>query len=143
MEPNEIAALPAVLELDWQQFYAQQGMTRPMLEGLHHEQFAARWDIFRDVLWARFTAAVLAEDAGPEVIDTVRWLSPLRPRWIPKWLWRRIPTREVKYQLRVQPRYIYPHATVKVAALGSPVRFPYQTATNYYTPDWRQENDDE
>lgn len=144
MEPSEIDMLPTVLELDWQQFYARQGMSRAMLTGLHREQFHVAWDMIRDELWATFTAAVMAEDAGPTESDWVKWLSPIRPWWIPKWLWRRIPTKIVDYKLTVLPRYIYPHATIKVPEIGPPVRI---AVINHrpYNPlhDWRQEQNDD
>lgn len=136
MDPVEREVLPTILELDWQQFYAMQHISDGLL-GLHNEQFKVGWDFMREELWARFSAAVLAEDAGEKVEDYVTWLSPLRPWWIPKWLWRKIPTKPVRYTLTVQPRYIYPHATLKVPQVGAPVRFAYQTLDWRMSTDWR------
>jgi hypothetical protein len=64
---------------------------------------------------------LLTEPAGGAATDYVTALLPLRPRWLPRFLWRRIPTRSVRWTLSARPEWSYPRASV-VPDMGDPVR---------------------
>lgn len=130
-----------VLELAFQQFYSQARMPA----GLRRVEFESYANMMADEIIMQMRAMMLAEDGGPETTDTVAWLSPLRPWWIPKFLWRRIPTKHVRYTLTCQPKYLYPHATVRVPELGQPVRFAYMSPpwNTRDGSDWRDDNPEE
>jgi hypothetical protein len=82
--------------------------------------------------------AVLGEDGGDEVSDWVEVLLPIRPRWIPKWAWKRIPTRRARWELRAQPKWTYPHSNIKVPDLGPQVRIAMDGGMTRGDGEWRE-----
>jgi len=89
----------------------------------------AEFDLRRDArgeLVMSLRAYVLTEPAGETAVTTrtVTWQEVRRPRWLPKFAWRRL-RREARTEvvhLRVQPLWVYPHSSVAVPRLGEPVR---------------------
>lgn len=128
-----------VFDLDLLKVHAQRVVDRRLCEGLQHPQFEVVANHTADTLVAQLNAYVLAEHAGRTVTDHVRALLPVRPRWIPRWLWRRIPTRDVEWTLRVRPRWTYPRASLHVPELGAAVRFAQTYPPHVHVPDWRDE----
>lgn len=65
-------------------------------------------------------------------------LLPVRPRWLPRFLWRRIPTRVATWTLTARPEWIYPYSTVP-PQLGRPVQFLTQETARPHTIGWREQ----
>lgn len=93
-------------------------------------------DFIAGALVAQLNAFVLAEDAGPVVAETVRVMLPHRPRWLPRWVWRRIPSVGHEFRLEVRPRWVYPQATVRVDGLGPARLLVTHLARPERAPDW-------
>jgi hypothetical protein len=95
-------------------------------------------------LAAHVSGFVLAEHAGKPVTDTVRALLPRRPRWIPRFLWRRIPTVSAAWTLSAEPLWTYPQSSAVLPPLGPGTSAVDVTTTRIVdgvrgaqVPDWR------
>lgn len=119
---------------------ARQHITEELLTGIHHAELAAVFERVWGNLVLELNGYVLTETGGDTVTDSVTALLPLRPRWLPRWLWRRIPTRSVRWTLTARPVFRYPRASVAVPALGAPVRFVVADAARPTNVDWRTDN---
>jgi hypothetical protein len=128
-----------VFDLDLLRVTAQRHIDLRLVEGLQRPHFDVISNYTADTLVAQLNAYVLTEHAGRMVTDHVRALLPVRPRWMPRWLWRRIPTRDVEWTLRVRPRWTYPRAGLRVPELGDAVRFAQTYPPHVHVPDWRDE----
>jgi len=67
-------------------------------------------DHMMDAMVYTLEALFPAEDAGPPAMTRQRVLLPLRPWWIPKWAWQRVPCKDAAIEIRVQPEWVYPQA---------------------------------
>lgn len=120
---------PGEITLEWQQVAVQQ--VERDLPGLHRVKATTQRDVMRDALVHSLTAYVLSENAGPPVrsVRTRReeFEQHVRPRWLPRFLWRRIPTRtctvSVTARAEAQATWIYPQATVRLPDVLGPARF--------------------
>lgn len=116
-------------ELRYERMISQARVSGDLVAGAHHAEMTHHMDKVTHQLVLAMTAAVLTEtDDGPittTTTTTFRYTAPIRPRWMPKMLWRRIGWFEVSVPrsaaLTVEPRWKYPHAQV-VHPLGQPIR---------------------
>lgn len=122
------------LAMELVSFYARERLPRGVIDRVEMHQMV---DNVTDSLIFALTTAVMGEDGGDEVADWVTVLLPIRPRWIPKWAWRRIPTRRARWELRVQPMWTYPHSNIKVPDLGQPVRIAVNHGLTHGDGQWR------
>lgn len=101
-------------------------------QGLVNMEFDMQMDVIANHLVAFLRGFVLGEDAGPTQTTqrTVCWQEPVRPKWIPKWAWRKVKRTDHSetVKLSITPQYIYPESTVKVPALGR--------ATHIWRTNW-------
>lgn len=79
-------------------------------------------DLAMDALVFTLRAYVLAEDGGEPAVAKATAALAMRPWWIPKWLWKRVPYRVVTEVATCQPKWTYPHASLEIPRLGPPVR---------------------
>lgn len=113
-------------ELDLLKIAVSASVDRQIFKGAQRHQLRFVEDYLGNRLVAELNAYVLTEHAGPAVEDRVAALLPIRPRWLPRWLWRRIPTRRVEWTLTVEPRWSYPNAAVQLPAVGRPHKLAYR-----------------
>jgi hypothetical protein len=111
-----------ITNLQFQKFNSRIETPYGLLSGLRDATLDAHFDDMRNALVAQLNARVLTEPAGDEVVATTAVNVPLRPRWIPKFLWRRLSCRVIRTTATAQPLWAYPSASVGVPALGRPVR---------------------
>lgn len=116
--------------LDYQQFASRVAVSEACLAGMHHLSVNEYRD---EALWQTYLelrAFVLTEDASDGPItksktETFAFTYAVRPWWLPKFLWKRVPWAEARptrtVSLTVQPKWKYPHASV-VGRLGEPLR---------------------
>lgn len=90
---------------------------------LQRPELNVRLERLTDSLAFHLTAYLLTENAGPVVVDGPVVDLPVKPRWMPAFVWRRIPTHRARFTISVQPKYSYPSANIKVPDIGRPVRF--------------------
>ncbi len=117
---------------------------RELPAGAHHVEIQTEVDRALDLMTVRMTALMLTEHAGEaetkEFTTTFRYTAPIRPRWLPLLLWRRIPWREVaiprKATLTVQPIWKYPHAT-EIQPLGRPIE-AVEVWPEHFTESWHR-----
>lgn len=88
--------------------------------GLHHLEINEYQEEMYRRLILELNAYVLISDAGEGAKDWVVADLAVRPRGFPKWAWRKMPTRRVRWELNATPKWKYPHAGY-VAKLGQPV----------------------
>lgn len=114
-------------------------VSRSLIVGAQRPTVEAIVDHTADSLVAALNAFVLTEHAGPMATDWLRVELPLRPRWMPRWLWRRVPCRPAVFELRVRPLWVYPQATFKVpdGRLGAAVMMA-QRQPSTRVADWRR-----
>jgi len=105
------------ISLDLLKFQARSHIDEQLFAGAQHVSFDIRRHVFHQLVF-ELNAHVLVEDAGPEVTERIRAELPVRPRWLPRWLFRRIPTRQVAWTLTARPQWTYPQATLRVPGLG-------------------------
>lgn len=105
------------INLDLLKVAARSHIDRHLFTGAQHVSFDIRRHVFHQLVF-ELNAHVLVEDAGDEVVERIRADLPVRPRWLPRWLFRRIPTRRVTWTLTARPRWTYPQATLRVPGLG-------------------------
>lgn len=123
--------------LDLVRFYAHQRVPRGVIQRATRIE---NWlDPVSDSLVYGLRTAVLGEDGGDVVSDWVTVLMPLRPRWIPRWLWKRIPTREATWTLTARPKWTYPHSSIQVPDLGPPVRIAVHDGLRRGDDRWRDD----
>jgi hypothetical protein len=67
---------------------------------------------------AALTAYVLMEEGGEPVVKRTYYWQKLKPWWLPKFLWRRVPEQQEVAVAVAQPLFTYPKANVKVPELG-------------------------
>lgn len=103
-------------------FYAQQHLPRHFIENIDTVELSTYFDHVSEHMVMMMRAYVLGEEGGETAEDTFAVMLPTRPRWLPKWLWRRIPTYRAEVTLTAQPKWTYPHSTIKVPELEQPVR---------------------
>lgn len=90
-----------------------------------------------DGLMVMFRGYVLGEEGGDEAVDWVTVNLPVRPRWFPRWLWRRLPCREAHWELRCQPMWMYPNSTIAVPDLGHAVKISVPRGMDHGDGNWR------
>jgi hypothetical protein len=105
------------VRLDLLKVAARTQIDRTLFTGAHQVSFDIRRHVVHQLVF-ELNAHVLVEDAGDEVVERIRAELPVRPRWLPRWLFRRIPTRQVAWTLTARPQWIYPQATLRVPGLG-------------------------
>lgn len=118
-----------MVELMWRQFYSRELISRYQLEGLQHAQLHAFMDYHMDAMVMQLHGYIMSTPAGGLMgfDHHVDVMLPIRPWWIPKRLWARIPTVRGRWykHVEVRPEWIYPQATVQVPDLGRGVKFLY------------------
>ena len=97
--------------------------------GLQKAEWSVALDNEARALAAGVIAYVLAQEGGQTVTATAYYWQRVRPRWLPRWLWRRVPEqREVTTQ-SAQPMWTYPQANIQVPELGPVVLKLYDRTT--------------
>jgi hypothetical protein len=97
--------------------------------GLQQTEWRVALDNEARALAASLTAYVLAQEGGQTVTAYAYYWQRVRPRWLPRWLWRRVPEqREVTTQ-SAQPMWTYPQANIQVPELGPVVLKLYDRTT--------------
>lgn len=123
------------VSLEYVGFYARQQLPIGVLRHtLRTEAFVAHE---MDALVFMMSAYVLGEDGGDEVSDWVNVRLPIRPRWMPKWLWRKIPCRDARWELRCRPKWTYPHSNIQVPDLGPEVKIAVNQGLTRGDGQWR------
>lgn len=89
------------------------------------------------MLHAQLVGHVLTEAAGPRTVQGRTFDRKVKPKWIPGWVWKRIPTESAEFAVTVEPKYTYPHATIRVPELGKPVRIA--VTSGLYEPRWERD----
>lgn len=115
--------------LRYQQVMARIDMSEDYLAGLHHTQVETYHNETVYQTYMQMRGYVLTEDAEGPVRGSKRevfaFTYAVRPRWLPKFLWKRVPWAEARpvreVTMSVQPKWKYPHATI-VGELGRPLR---------------------
>lgn len=143
---DPMMSIPKITErrLDYMGVYAQVSASEDMVAGMHHAEMRDYVDMYTRHLVLELKGHVLTEATeGPvskSSTHTFRFTYPVKPKWMPKALWRRIPwaVAEVPHTttLSVQPKWKYPHATT-VHPLGQPVRMLEAPSVRSRT-EWRQ-----
>ena len=125
------------IALEMVRFHAQQRVPRGVIErATSIEQWV---DPVTDSLVYAIRTAVLGEDGGDVASDSVTVLMPVRPRWLPRRLWKRIPTRQATWTLTAHPKWTYPHSSIQVPDLGSPVRIAVYGGLQRGDDRWRDD----
>lgn len=96
--------------------------SRDLLTGMHHTELKSLVDYETGNLVIRLNTYVLTDLAGPPAEGRVTVALPVRPWWIPKFMWKRIPTGRGTWSVKATPKWTYPSANVSVPPLGNPVR---------------------
>jgi hypothetical protein len=122
--------------LDYVQFYARTNLPSGCIEQATKADGFIEHEMQHLVFMLR--TAVLGEDGGDEVSDWVEVLLPIRPRWIPKWAWKRIPTRAARWELRAQPKWTYPYSEFLVPELGPRVEIAVNGGLTSGDGEWRE-----
>lgn len=124
---NERQRITDVVNLTWQAYYAQTVIPGQMLPGgIFHEHFSTTLPLDFDGLVMQLKAYVLKNDGGEPKTASVVVDLPIKPRWYPRWLWRRIPTRKAEWVLTVTPEWTYPSADIKIPQMSPAVRLSTQ-----------------
>lgn len=107
--------------------YMQVAVAAQLPPGLHRQDLRLVADATTERLTAQLSAFVMTQPAGNpvRVSRTISTTVPYRPRWCPRWLWRRVPERHDTRAITLAafPKFTYPSATIAVPALGAPVKF--------------------
>lgn len=137
-------ATHTTVQLDKLKVAAQVAIERNLVEGAHQPTFELIEDHVANRLVARLNAYMLTEHAGGAVWDEVHVALPVRPWWLPRWLWDRIPSRDETLTLSCRPRWNYPRASVLVPDLGPAVMYAeVQRPSLRAVPDWRDDEHDD
>jgi len=95
----------------------------------------ARFSMTRDealrMLLYRVETFVLSDQGGKPVTAKEVVERKVRPRWLPKWLWRSIFVERVVVSVTAYPLWTYPSADITVPELGRPVRIYEHSSSNY------------
>lgn len=102
-----------------------------LLTGIHHPQLEEFYVQEMRRLVFELNGYVLTSDAGEGAKDWVVADLAVRPRWFPKWAWKRMPTRRVRWELNATPKWKYPHASM-VGKLGQPVEMILAEPVRYH-----------
>lgn len=139
MTPAAAMPLIASREFEKTMVAAKVHTDRQMLAGMQHAELTQYTEFMFDQLVTQLTTMVLTEPAGHAARDYVKAALPIRPRWLPKFLWQRIPTRDVKWTLTARPRWSYPHCSVAFdKKMGSAVRMIAQDSVDVHgKPEWK------
>lgn len=115
---SDAIAVEQFVALQWQGVAAQQAVS-----GVQRFSSSAWLSDVSDCLVASLSAYVLKDQGGEPVSATETISRKVRPRWIPQWLWRRVPEQSKSVTLTVTPEWTCPQATVKVPELKPAVQF--------------------
>lgn len=99
----------------------RQRLAQNQIVGLQREVVATYLDMVSDSLVFELHGYVFKEQAGETVRDKISVKLPVRPWWLPKFLWKRLPLATGTWELSVTPEWTYPSANIKVPNLNSPV----------------------
>lgn len=80
------------------------------------------YDYIHDSLKIMITELIAAhnDDGGPVEC----WIDipvQIKPKWLPMWIWKRIPTVERRYCMRAEPRWVFPNWAIPT--FGTPQKY--------------------
>ena len=112
------------IALERRQFAVKRETEPRVLESLDRAQWRQFESFERDTMITELMEYILAYEGGTTATDWVVAELAVRPRWFPKFLWRRMPTRRVRWEIEATPEWIWPFATVRLPeSLGRPGEF--------------------
>ena len=112
------------IALERKAMFVRRETERRVLESLDRTQWTQFESYERDTMVTELMEYILAYEGGATASDWVVADLAIRPRWFPKFLWRRMPTRRVRWTLEATPEWIWPFYAMRLPEpLGRAVEF--------------------
>lgn len=123
-----------MITLEALQLYAAERIPRQVLD-MPTPAFEAFFEREFDMMLMSLRSHVWARDAGPQQTESQYITRKVKPRWIPQWLWNKIPQEEYKATFSIQPKFTYPTFEREIGKFGMTVidinPTPYWKTSDY------------
>jgi hypothetical protein len=94
------------------------GQRLSMPIGFQREEWQVMVDHMAHQFVASLTGYLLVEEGGKPIERKTHYWQKIKPWWLPKFLWRRIPEQHEVAVAVARPMWTYPQASIRVPNLG-------------------------